>query len=270
MRSAFEHFNRCIALARAHGFGRIEVANLSMVGFSRFFLNQIREALADGLAAAEAAARVGQPRAEMLGRGMCTFAYYELAEWDAALAHLERSAPIARRLGARRFEAQYLEMHGRVLGKLGRHDEAIQLLKAAMELTQSATGQFTGPAVIAALALVTADAAEQRRLLAQGEELLSLGTIAHNHLWFYRDAIEAMLARAEWQEALRYAAALEAYTRPEPLPWSSLFIDRARALAAMAADPGNAAIRSSLEAVRQAFETSGMRAYLTAIDAALA
>jgi hypothetical protein len=124
--------------------------------------------------------------------------------------------------------------------------------------------------VLAALALVTADPAEQLRLLTQGEALLSRGTIAHNHLWFYRDAIEAMLARADWPEALRYAAALETFTRGEPLPWSDLFIDRARALAAAALDPGNPAVRASLEAVRRAFETSGMRGYLTVIDLALA
>ena len=34
MRTAFEQFSRCVALSREHGFGRIEVANRSMVGAS--------------------------------------------------------------------------------------------------------------------------------------------------------------------------------------------------------------------------------------------
>ena len=63
MRTAFEHFSRCVSLSREHGFGRIEVANRSMVGFSRFYLNEARQARADGDDAARAAALVGQPRA---------------------------------------------------------------------------------------------------------------------------------------------------------------------------------------------------------------
>src|SRR5262249_24948654 len=38
MRSAFEHFSRCVSLSREHGFGKIEVANRSMIGFSRIYL----------------------------------------------------------------------------------------------------------------------------------------------------------------------------------------------------------------------------------------
>ena len=49
MRTAFEHFSRCVALCREHGFGRIEVANRSMVGFSRLYLNEARQAREDGM-----------------------------------------------------------------------------------------------------------------------------------------------------------------------------------------------------------------------------
>ena len=40
MRSAFEFFSRCVAISREHGFKRIEVANRSMVGFSRLYLTR--------------------------------------------------------------------------------------------------------------------------------------------------------------------------------------------------------------------------------------
>ena len=46
MRTAFEHFSRCVALSQRHGFGRIEVANRSMVGFSRIYLNEVPQAKA--------------------------------------------------------------------------------------------------------------------------------------------------------------------------------------------------------------------------------
>ena len=49
MITAYEHFHRCVELCREHGFGRIEVANLSMVGFSRQYFNELRQALENGL-----------------------------------------------------------------------------------------------------------------------------------------------------------------------------------------------------------------------------
>jgi hypothetical protein len=48
MRTAFGYFSRCVAVCQEHGFGRIEVANRSMVGFSRIYLNEFRQAREDG------------------------------------------------------------------------------------------------------------------------------------------------------------------------------------------------------------------------------
>src|SRR5262249_53375418 len=110
MRTAFMHFSRCVELAHAHGFGRIEVANRSMMGFSRLFLSEGREAREDGAAAARAAALVAQPRAEMLAETSGVFASYELGDYAAMATHLEREILLIRQLGARRFEAQNLEM----------------------------------------------------------------------------------------------------------------------------------------------------------------
>lgn len=61
---------------------------------------------------------------------------------------------------------------------------------------------------------------------------MSQGSVAHNHLQFYVDAINVMVSEGDWEQAERYAAALEDFTRPEPLPWSEFFIARSRALAA--------------------------------------
>jgi tetratricopeptide (TPR) repeat protein len=59
MRTAFDYFSRCVALCRKHGFGCIEVANRSMVGLARIYLNEARQAREDGDAAARVAALVG-------------------------------------------------------------------------------------------------------------------------------------------------------------------------------------------------------------------
>src|SRR6202022_4213091 len=86
MRTAFEHFSQCVELSHEHGFGRIEVANRSMVGFSRFYLNQLREGVEDGVEAARTASAVGHARAEMLGETMAAMGCCETAEFDRALA----------------------------------------------------------------------------------------------------------------------------------------------------------------------------------------
>jgi hypothetical protein len=112
MRTAFKYFSRCVELSREHGFGRIEVANRSMVGFSRIYLNEPHQAREDGAAAARAAALVGHPRAELLGERMGVLACYELGTHDEMRLHLQREMKLIRQLGARRFEAQNLEMQG--------------------------------------------------------------------------------------------------------------------------------------------------------------
>ena len=49
MISAQAHYERCVALCREHGLGRIEAAHRQMLGLTRFFCNDVRGALADAL-----------------------------------------------------------------------------------------------------------------------------------------------------------------------------------------------------------------------------
>ena len=66
----------------------------------------------------------------------------------------------------------------------------------------------------------------------EGEQILRSGAVSHNHFWFYRDAMDTSLRVGEWDSVERFAASLEAFTRPEPLPWSDFFIAHGRTLAA--------------------------------------
>jgi hypothetical protein len=145
MRSAFEYFSRCVTLSRTHGFGRIEVANRSMVGFSRINLGEARQAREDGDAAAQAAVLIGQPRAEMLAVTMSVIACYELADYEAMKDYLGRVTRLARQLGARRFEAQSLELEARMLLGQGQRVEAAALLCEALSICREAGTQFCGP-----------------------------------------------------------------------------------------------------------------------------
>jgi class 3 adenylate cyclase/tetratricopeptide (TPR) repeat protein len=270
MRSAFEHFSRCVALSRQYGFGRIEVANRSMVGFSRIYLNEAMQAKEDGDAAARAAALVGQPRAELLGETMGAFACHELGDFNSMRDYLGRTMQLARQLGARRFEAQGLEMQARILLETGRRAEAAEMLREALAICREAGTQFCGPKVTSALSRTVDDPAERAALLAEGKEMLERGAVGHNHLWFYRDAIEALLSASDGARALEYVAALENYTRAERLPWSDLFATRGRLLAGAARGSVDDGMRDELVRIRTALRDAGLRAFLPPIEATLA
>ncbi len=80
--------------------------------------------------------------------------------------------------------------------------------------------------------MITQDETTKHQCLSDGERILSLGCVSHNYLWFYRDAMEAALLAKEWDEADRFADALEKFIAVEPLPWSNFYIAWSRALAA--------------------------------------
>jgi tetratricopeptide (TPR) repeat protein len=269
MRTAFGHFHRCCELSREHGLGRIEVANRSMVGFSRMYLNEPCEALEDGLEAVQATARVGHQRAEMLAETLCVQVHLETGALDRAEEHLGRMFGLARRLGARRFEAQGFEFEGRMLLARGLRADAARALRRSLTMSREVGAQFIGPRTASALALAVADPAERRSWLAEGEALLARGAVGHNHLWFWRDAAEATLEEGDWDAALRHAAALEDFARAEPLPFTELFAARARALAAAGRGERGPALRAELVRVRDALEAYGMRPCAAAVATAL-
>jgi hypothetical protein len=130
--------------------------------------------------------------------------------------------------------------------------------------------QFSAPKAVGALCRAVEDDAERTRFLAKGAELLRLGAVGHNHLWFYRDAIEAMLSVGDASGALRYVTGLEEYTRAEPLPWADLFAARGRVLALCLQGRADNATRRELERVGAVLQNAGFKSYLVAVNAFLA
>jgi hypothetical protein len=110
--------------------------------------------------------------------------------------------------------------------------EALKLIRNALEISRETGLSFVGPWILAHLAVTTDDPSERHEALAEGEAILRKGAVSHNHLWFFRYAIDAALSDQDWDAAERYAALLDDYTRLEPLPWASFFIRCGRALAA--------------------------------------
>src|SRR5690606_584949 len=123
--------------------------------------------------------------------------------------------------------------------------------------------------LLSVVARATDNSLERAKSLEEGEELLARGCVSHSYLEFYTHAIEVSLEHGEWDEARRYAAALEAYTAREPLPYTNLLIRRARLLADFGEGKQAAATLSGLEEARSECMRINARAALKAVEAAL-
>jgi tetratricopeptide (TPR) repeat protein len=269
MASAHDHFRRCVEVARRNGFGRIEVANRAMIGFSRIHLNQLRDALADGAAAVEAAKTVGDQRAEMLGEMLMVAVLWEMAEIAQAHEHNDRGLVLARQLGAPRFEAQCLMYDGKFARADGRRDDAIATLKQALAISERVGHGFRGPGIMSELARNLTDPNEKRAALRKGERMLRAGSVSHNHFNFYQDAIEVSLEIGDWDAAERYVSALEDFTGAKDLPWCRLFGNYGRALAAWGRGQHGPEVRTEIARLHAEAEQLGFNRVLPKLHAAL-
>ena len=270
MISAHRHLQRCVELAAEHGFGRIEVANRSQIAHTMLYFDPQETVFDAALAAAEAARRVGHLRAELNGRAAALFATSTLGALDRLKVVAEEITALVRRLGARRFLQSCLLYQGKAALAEGRRQEALELIREAFALSRETGLGFHGPTVLGGLAEAVEDPDERRRALAEGEAILGQGAVSHNYLRFYPLAIDTLLDLGDWDEAERYAAALEDYTRAEPLPWSDFFIARGRALSAIGRGRSDEGTRQELDRLRDEAHRLDYRTALPAIEQALA
>ena len=270
MRSACRRFRRCVELARSRGLVRIEVANLPMVGHCLIYSCAFDDALEAGRAGLDLAAMVGHLRAEIIIQNLIADVGQCRGDVDTIEGAVARSLPLARRLGARRFEAHALQHRAEALRLRGRREEAEILLTKALAMCRESGFHFVGPWALAQLAKTTRDPARRVAALAECEAELARGSVGHNHLWAHRNCIEASLEVEAWGEAERYAQALEDYTRAEPLAWSDIWIGWARALAAWGRGTRKPDARARLVAVRDRAAELGMDAAVHGLDQALA
>jgi class 3 adenylate cyclase/tetratricopeptide (TPR) repeat protein len=269
MLTARRHFRACIELCRQHGFGRIEVASLPMAAITLINAGEIERALHEAREAVGAALRVGHQRAEIIAHHVAFMCHAERGDFTKAGASAERGVALARQLGARRFEAEGLGFVAAVEAAHGRRTRAAQLVREALAISRETGMGYIGPALLGWLALYTDGANERRAAFEEGEVLLKTGSISHNYLFFYQAAIEATLAAEDWAAAERYAAALEEYTRPEPLAWPDFVVARGRALAAWGRGERDGAAVERLRALREQAERAGFGNSLGALEAAL-
>ena len=268
MLTARQRFDACVTLAQRQGLMRIEAAHRPMAALARGYAGDTRGALEDAQAAIALAARIGHRRAEAIGHHGAYQFSHALMAFDAALDHAERALLLAQQIDAPRFEAEALAFRGDLLRTTGRRAQAREDLQHALDIARNTGIAYMGPIFLGMLALAADDAATRDGALAEAEALLARNNLAHNHLLFRRDAIDACLDAGDPDGALRHAAALETRSRSEPLPWSDFFIARGRALAVHAARAP--AAQAELMRLREDGQRMGLLASVVALDAALA
>lgn len=269
MVSAHAHFSRCVQLCREHGFARLEVANLHMLGLTRLYQNDLAGAAADCLRAADTAARIGDRRAEVIARAGVPLALSCQADWPQVMAECQRALELARELGARRFEPLAMGHLAEARAAAGDRDQAEALLTEAYAISRQTGRTFAGLCVLGIHAAVTGDDAVRRRCLDAGAELAGERCVSHGTLTFYQRAIEACLGAGDHHGALDHAEHLADFTRAEPLPWSEFVIARARALVERRRGDRSTALRERLAALLAEADRSGFRAARPALAAAL-
>jgi tetratricopeptide (TPR) repeat protein len=267
IRTSGGYVERCIALCRAQRLVWVEAAMQPMLGAAHLYQNRLRSALEACSRGIELARRVGSLRAELLSRDIASAVYYYMGDLGRALGEAQQTIDLCQRLGARRFEAEAMGILGMTLLALGERARAEAVVDEAWTVCEGVGEQYVGPWVLGAQARATRDPAKRRAALARAEVLLAQGCVSHAYFHFYDIAIESSLEHGEWGEALRYAQALDDYTRLEPVPWADLVIQRGRVLARHGAGERGAALAEAVDAVTETVREVGCNAFAVRLDA---
>ncbi len=270
MRSANQQFRECVALAREHGFGRLEVANLSMVGWSGMHLGHIGESVAVGHEAIGLAVRASLPRAEIMARTLVRWTEGMIrGRLDAADEQADATLQLIRSLGARRFEAQALGLSAMFAMRRGDRAGAQEIARGALAICREHGMGHIGPWLYGVSALVETDRQARLDLLQEGEKQLALGSVSHNHLQLRELAIEALLEIGDWDGVVANCERIRAYTTAEPLPMCDFVMARGLALVRFGRGERSAALHDSLLGLKAQAELAELNTFVPAIGAAL-
>lgn len=266
--TSYRYFEECIALSRLHGLGKVEVANLTMLGVSNvFFLMRLEEGLALAHAALELAVKVDHHRSQIIAHQACAWARLEMGDTLRARTHAEAAVELSRSSGARRFVPESMAFVASCLAQDGKRDEAVAMLREALALSTDLMTYF-GPPILGGLAQLTHDAAERQQCLDEAQRIISHGCPVHNHVFFYRNAIELFLHAADWDTAERYAATLDSLFREEAVPVATFIANRAHALIAVGRGARDSTLLATLEKLAQEARNARSVIWAGALDQA--
>ena len=265
MRSAREMFARCVSLAQQHGFGRIEVANLHMVGWSTYYLMRLDEALDVLARALELARMVSHRRGEMIAQAAIgLMAGWCKGEVAPAEQHLRHALETSRALGARRFEGELRVLLAMLALRRDGREAARALANDALAYCRQHAMGFFGPVALGLSARLGDDDGLRRQLNDEAITLLDAGALAHCHVEFAAQAIEGALERQAWDEAGQHCLRLERFAQAGELPLGSFIVRRARALAARARGEDDA---DGIRALAAEAQAAGLAVYAAGLMA---
>ena len=270
VRTGHEMFTRCVMVARAQLFLRVEVAYLTMVGWCCLYLFDVPGSLQACRRTIELAVRIGHRRGELMARAQLAMVDgWVRGNWREARPEADKAMELARALGSLRFQANAAYMHGLLAIRAGDDPVARAHFHHALELAGDSGMPFIGAQVYGSLARIEADPQARARHLATGEQMLERGAVSHNYFVFCECAIHASLEAGEWDAAERYCDKLGVYTAQEPFVWADFIMARGRALSRVGRGESGLELVATLEALHRQAAISQGNLYLPAIDAAL-
>jgi tetratricopeptide (TPR) repeat protein len=227
--------------------------------------------MADYHEAVKQATSTSDPRAEMLALVIGGSFWASVGDAGDGEEKLKQGLAITRRIGSRLFEGVCLYLLGRFALLQKNPEQARKLVQDGVAiLRESESGMtFGGPIALGVLALAAESPEQCHSALAEAETILSAGSVGHNYLNFYEDAMEACLQMKAWDEVDRYAQALEDYTRAEPLPRSNFFCRRGHALAAYGRGDREQTLVTDLQQLLAEAESIGLKLTLPALHKAI-
>jgi tetratricopeptide (TPR) repeat protein len=269
VQQAHQHFEKCVALACAKELLLTEVAYLPMRAVTHMYCLRFDESLNDCQSVINLVKRTGKARGELIAHSTSGWIHLDRCEFALADQHARKGLEAVEAIGAQRFIPLFNDILARFRFHAGDREGALELLDESWKLSCKTGVSFAGPLVLGAVALVATDPGRRFDALHQGTSILSDGCASHNHLRFYRDAMEVSLREQLWDKAEEYADALERHFGASPSPWSEFFVARCRALVAAAREGPQAAVVAQLRQLQQHAGYRGIRAAGSAIDEAL-
>jgi class 3 adenylate cyclase/tetratricopeptide (TPR) repeat protein len=255
--AAADSFRRCVDLAERVNRIRIAEPNRLMLGHCLIYSARFSESIALIRQAIEKTLPLHDSYAEVFGFSSLSVGLLLSGNCTTTEPSLEQGMAIAKKVGAKRYEAQLLLLRAQCEYFEGNRALARELCAQANTLVKETGFGFVGPSSCAHSALATDDEAERNRLLEEGEARLG-EALAHNVAWFYRVAIEIRLEEKNW-------SAVDALTerflrfRPEGEPprLHSMLAERARAIAGWYRNPDAPAV-ARMRAVQSDMEACGI------------
>ncbi len=267
--TAQHHYDDCVALARSHGLVRIEVANLAMLAYSKFFQLKTAEAVDDAMRAAESAARIGDLRAQCLAWNVLCAIHAEQDVFDVAERSCQRSIDLADTIGSPRFRSDNLGHLSMVQYWRGDTETSLRTSVAAVAAAREFGVTYALPWILAASALQQIDVSEKRRLIGAAQGYLGPSSPSHTHLYFHTIAISVFLSLGEWDIATQHAGALREFTADEPFPWADLHIASGFALAAHGAGDRQPSLLQEIAKLRDIADGASLARIRAPLQAAL-